>query len=137
MSFVNGIVEATDCSPFKDMFRHRINVAGIDYFAYKKSQASPAPVGSQVSLQVTNPKANTVKILGAEGNIAPVTNASVSSIVPSPQQAQQAPAQNKDVLIIRQTCIKAACEYYANRESNELSIIQLAQRLESYVTTGE
>jgi len=137
MSFINGVVESTDCTPFKDMFRHRIAVNGVDYFAYKKSENSPAPQGSMVSLQVTNPKANTVKILGAESSNAPVTNQVVSNIV-QPQQTFQPIQQggNKDELIIRQTCIKCACEFYAASGVDESIIVQLAQRLEQYVKSG-
>lgn len=43
----------------------------------------------------------------------------------------------KDVIIIRQTCIKAACELFAQKAVTAETVIQYAQIFESYVYNGE
>jgi hypothetical protein len=134
---VQGIVEACKAEAFKDMWRHELTIQGKVYCIYKKSQMAPASVGMAVSLQITNPTAGTAKILEVEGTSTAPAPASVSN------QAYQSLPSNKagadrDTAIIRQTCIKAACELFSNKEATDVpSIIMAAKRFEQFVLTGE
>jgi hypothetical protein len=47
------------------------------------------------------------------------------------------PLSKKDVIIIRQTCVKASCELFAQKSVTAETVIQYAQLFESYVHNGE
>jgi hypothetical protein len=67
---------------------------------------------------------------------AQVTSAFFQPPAAAPQPSVTA-TTNKDVSIIRQTCIKCASEYFANRQSVVEDVIDYAKRLEHYVLSGE
>lgn len=151
MSIIQGEIQSYEVTPFKEMFRHQLTVNGNKYSVYKKSNAAFASIGTSVTLQITNPTAGTAKILEA-GAGAPVTPQSFQQTyyveqtpVPSygaPSSTQPAPAKGQadtNILIIRQTCVKAACEFYASQPidiSESTDIIDLARKLENYVLQG-
>lgn len=145
MSIVQGEIQNIEVTPFKDMFRHQLTVNGTKYSVYKKSNAPFAAIGASITLQITNPTAGTAKVIEVGGS-APVAQQSFQqpSYTPQPQYVPSQPAYHapepkadKDVLIIRQTCVKAACEFFASQpvETSD-DIIDLARKLENYVLQG-
>ena len=145
MSIVQGEIQNIEVTPFKDMFRHQLTVNGTKYSVYKKSNAPFAAIGASITLQITNPTAGTAKVIEVGGS-APVTQQSFQqpSYTPQPQYVPSQPTYHapepkadKDVLIIRQTCVKAACEFFASQpvETSD-DIIDLARKLENYVLQG-
>lgn len=149
MSIVQGEIQSYEVTPFKEMFRHQLTINGTKYSVYKKSNAAFASIGSSVTLQITNPTAGTAKVLEV-GAGAPVTPQSFQQTyqveqTPAPSYGAASTTQftaskataDKDGLIIRQTCVKAACEFYASQPVDTSDeIIELARKLEHYVLHG-
>lgn len=149
MSIVQGEIQSYEVTPFKEMFRHQLTINGTKYSVYKKSNAAFASTGSSVTLQITNPTAGTAKVLEV-GAGAPVTPQSFQQTyqveqTPAPSYGAASTTQfttskgnaDKDGLIIRQTCVKAACEFYASQPVDTSDeIIELARKLEHYVLHG-
>lgn len=127
---IQGVIQAITTEPFKDMFKHEVTVDGIQYNVYKKSNVFPVNIGEAITLEVTNPNAMSAKIVDGKYQAKP-----------APQMQQQpvpSGPTGKDITIIRQAAFKAACEYLANRSSQDghEDIVHLAKRLEQYALTG-
>lgn len=149
MSIIQGEIQSYEVTPFKEMFRHQLTINGIKYSVYKKSNAAFASIGVGITLQITNPAAGTAKVLEA-GAGAPVTPQSFQQtyhVEQTPAPSYGAPSSTQvaavkgpvdtNILIIRQTCVKAACEFYASQPIDTSDdIIDLARKLENYVLQG-
>jgi len=136
---ISGIIQSVNSEPFRDMFRHEVVIDNQKYSVYKKTQNFPHQIGESITLEITNPKARTAKVVSATQQ--PMSTAQVTSAFFQPPAAAPQPSvtatTNKDVSIIRQTCIKCASEYFANRQSVVEDVVDYAKRLEHYVLSGE
>jgi hypothetical protein len=63
-----------------------------------------------------------------EGTPRAITPQNNSNGLKTPENA------NREVLIIRQVCIKASCEYHAGRNTSTEDVISDAQMFEKYIT---
>lgn len=135
---ISGIIQSVNTEPFRDMFRHEVIIDNQKYSVYKKTSAFPHSVGESITLEVTNPKARTAKVV-TQGQSIQASHVNEAFFAPPPVAAPQpsvTPTSNKDITIIRQTCVKCASEYFANRQSNVEDVVDYAKRLESYVLNG-
>ena len=134
---VQGQITSIKCVPFKDMFRHEIVINGKTYSVYKKSDSPIAGIGTNVTVQITNETAGTAKVLEVQGGAPTPAPSAVAAQAYQSLPSNGAKSMERDTSIIRQTCVKAACELYSHQTVTIDIVVATAKRLESFVLTGE
>lgn len=96
-----------------------------DVIEYERTQDKNGKAKVKINKKVAGPSVNT----DAQRTDAQIKNTKIN-------EERLNLDRDKQPIIVRQTAFKAACEYYANRQSNHKELFDLCQMLTNYALTG-
>jgi hypothetical protein len=103
---------------WNDMDKYKITFADGGQYSFLAKGNFKANIGDEISYEVTNDQYKSAKIIR---EYRPQSN------------VMNAPSGNKDQLIVRQTCIKAASELHSNKQISDQEVINTAQAYYNWI----